>query len=231
MAKKQGESPLSDLLFNIVLPSVILMKLSKEVYLGPTWGLVVALAFPAGYFFYDLLKNKNKNFISILGFVSILLTGGIGLLALSPGIYAIKEAIIPLIIGVAVLLSIRTKYAVFNKLLFRPEVFEVVKINQLLEEKGNVAIFAKKMNTANIFLALSFFVSSILNYVLATYIVKSPAGTVEFNDEVGRMTMLSYPVIVVPSMIILAGVFYFFIRDIKTLTGLKFDEMIAVKEK
>lgn len=231
MGKQQGESPLSNLLFNIVMPSVILMKFSKEAYLGPTWGLVVALAFPAAYFFYDLIKNKNTNFISILGFVSILLTGSIGLFELSPGLYAIKEASIPLIIGVAVLLSIGTKYAVFNKLLFRPEVFEVEKINGLLEQNGNTAIFVKKMYTANVFLAISFFVSAILNYVLASVIVNSPAGTVEFNDEVGRMTMLSYPVIVGPSMLILGGVFYFFIKDITKLTGLKFEEMIAVKEK
>lgn len=231
MVDKKKENPLVNLLFNIVVPAVILMKLSKEVYLGPTWGLVVALAFPMGYFIYDLIKNGDKNFISILGFISILLTGGIGLLELSPEIYAIKEASIPFIIGVAVIALVRTKYCVFNKLLYRPEVFEVEKINTILQEKSNTESFQKKMTYANFFLASSFFLSAVLNYVLATVIVKSPAGSVEFNDEVGRMTFLSYPVIVLPSMIILMSVFYFFIRDIKRLTGLTFEEMIAIKDK
>lgn len=231
MVDNKKENPLSNLLFNIALPAIVLMKLSKEEYLGPTWGLVFALAIPAAYFFYDFFKNGNKNFISILGFISILLTGGIGLLELSPGIYAIKEALIPLIIGVAVIALVRTKYSVFNKLLYRPEVFEVEKIDNLLQEKSNVALFQKKMYFANFFLATSFFVSAVLNFVLATAIVKSPAGSVEFNNEVARMTMLSYPVIVVPSMLILIGVFYFFIRDIKNLTGLTFEEMIAIKDK
>jgi hypothetical protein len=231
MVANKKENPLSNLLFNIALPAIVLMKLSKEAYLGPTWGLVFALAIPVAYFLYDFFKNGNKNFISILGFISILLTGGIGLLELSPGIYAIKEALIPLIIGIAVIALVRTKYSVFNKLLYRPEVFEVDKIDVILQERSNGSLFQKKMYFANFFLATSFFVSAILNFVLATAIVKSPAGSVAFNDEVGRMTMLSYPVIVLPSMVILIAVFYFFIRDIKKLTGLTFEEMIAIKEK
>lgn len=231
MATKQNENALSNLLFNIIVPALILMKFSKDAYLGATWGLVVALAFPLIYFLFDFIKHKNKNFISILGFVSVLLTGGIGLLELSPAIYAIKEALIPLIIGLAVVFSIRTKYAVFNKLLYRPEVFEVEKIDSLLMDRGNKERFIKKMTYANFFLAASFFVSSMLNYILATLIVKSPAGSEAFNEEVGKMTMLSYPVIVIPSMIILGLVFYFFIRDIKQLTGLKFEEVIAIKDQ
>lgn len=231
MVDNKKENPLSNLIFNIALPAIVLMKLSKEEYLGPTWGLIVALAIPAVYFLYDFFKNGNKNFISVLGFVSILLTGGIGLLELSPGIYAIKEALIPLIIGVAVIALVRTKYSVFNKLLYRPEVFEVDKIDDILKEKSNTDMFQKKMYFANFFLASSFFVSAVLNFILATAIVKSPAGSVEFNNEVARMTMLSYPIIVVPSMLILIGVFYFFIRDIKRLTGLTFEEMIAIKDK
>ncbi len=229
MAKKQNENALTNLLFNIIVPAVILMKFSKEQYLGSTWGLVIALAFPAIYFLYDLFKNKKTNFISILGFVSVLLTGGIGLLALSPRIYAIKEALIPFIIGVAVLASVRTKYAVFNKLLYRPEVFEVTKIDQILNDNGNKETFIKKMTYANFFLSSSFFLSSFLNYGLARLIVKSPSGEA-FNEEVGKMTMLSYPVIVLPSMIILGLVFYFFIRDIKRLTGLTFEEVLAIKD-
>ncbi len=224
------ENPLINIIFNIVVPAIVLMKLSKEEYLGPTWGLVVALIFPVVYFLYDFVKNGNKNFISILGFVSILLTGGIGLLELSPEVYAIKEASIPLIIGILVVVLVKTKYSIFNKLLYRPEIFEVEKIDAILQERSNTELFQKKMTFANFFLASSFFLSAILNYVLASIIVKSPAGSVAFNDEVGRMTFLSYPVIVVPSMIILMSVFYFFIRDIKKLTGLTFEEMIAVKD-
>ncbi len=231
MTQQKKESPLSNLLFNIIVPALILMKFSSEDRLGPTYGLIVALAFPVGYFLYDYIKNKNKNFISILGFVSILLTGGIGLLELPTSLYAVKEALIPFLIGIAVIISNGTKFSVFDKLLYRPEVFEVEKIDGLLKHQNNEEEFHRRTRFANFFLASSFFVSAILNYILATIIVKSPSGSVEFNDEVARMTMLSYPVIVVPSMIILGLVFFFFIRDIKRLTGLKFEEMVAIQEK
>lgn len=231
MTNQKKESPLSNLLFNIVVPALVLMKFSAEDRLGPTYGLIVALAFPVAYFLYDYIKNKNKNFISVLGFVSILLTGGIGLLELPTGLYAVKEALIPLLIGIAVIISNGTKYSVFDKLLYRPEVFEVEKIDTLLKSHNKEAEFHKRTRFANFFLATSFFVSASLNYILATIIVKSPAGSVAFNDEVAKMTMLSYPVIVGPSMLIMGLVFYFFIRDIKRLTGLKFEEMIAVQDK
>ncbi len=44
--------------------------------------LVVALLFPIIYGGMDLVRNKKFNFISALGFISVLLTGGIGLLEL-----------------------------------------------------------------------------------------------------------------------------------------------------
>ncbi len=231
MNQQHKESPFNNLLFNIVIPALILMKFSSEERLGPTWGLIVALAFPIIYFLYDYIKLKKSNFISILGFVSILLTGGIGLLELPTSLYALKEAFIPLLIGIAVIVSNGTKFSVFDKLLYRPEVFEVEKIDQILKSNNNEAEFHKRTRFANFFLSISFFLSAILNYVLATIIVKSPAGSIEFNDEVAKMTMLSYPVIVGPSMIILCCVFYFFIKDIKRLTGLTFEEMIAIKDQ
>lgn len=49
----------------------------------------------------------------------------------------------------------------------------------------------------------SFALSTILNYVLASKIVTSPAGTEEFNQEVGRLTGLSYPVIAIPATLIM----------------------------
>lgn len=44
---KSNQSLLSNVLINIVIPVVILSKMSGEDNLGPTWALVAALAFPA----------------------------------------------------------------------------------------------------------------------------------------------------------------------------------------
>jgi len=51
--------PMIDLLFSIIVPSFILMKLSGEDDLGAAGGLIVALAFPIGWGLYELIKYKK----------------------------------------------------------------------------------------------------------------------------------------------------------------------------
>jgi hypothetical protein len=72
----------------------------------------------------------------------------------------------------------------------------------------------------------SFLFSSAMNYFLATWIVNSPSGTSAFNEELGRMNLLSYPVIVLPSLLIMIAVFYYLSRTIYELAGLKLAEAI-----
>ena len=78
-------------------------------------------------------------------------------------------------------------------------------VDAALDRYGNRARFDRTLNVASWLLASSFFLSAVLNFVLAKLIVKSPAGSVAFNEELGRMTALSYPVIALPSMIVMMG--------------------------
>ena len=103
--KPQASNTFLELIFNILIPSLILMKLSSDEYLGTVYGLVVALMFPLVYGLYDFYKSKGLNFFSVLGFLSTLLTGGIGLFELDAEWLAIKEAAIPAVIGLVVLWS------------------------------------------------------------------------------------------------------------------------------
>ena len=67
--------------------------------------------------------------------------------------------------------------------------------------------------------------SAFLNYVLAKYFVVSPAGTDAFNDELGKMTLYSYPIIVVPSMLIMFGIIRYIYISIKRLTNLESEQI------
>ena len=60
-------------------------------------------------------------------------------------------------------------------------------------------------------------------------LLKSPPGTAAFNEELGKMTALSYPVIVIPSMIIFALALFYLLRRLSKLTGLSFEEMMGQK--
>ena len=81
-APKHKPRPLIDLLVSLIIPSVILMKLSGESDLGVTGALITALAFPISWGLFELIKYRKFNFIALLGLISVLLTGGIGLLQL-----------------------------------------------------------------------------------------------------------------------------------------------------
>lgn len=223
--------PMIDLLVSIVIPSLILMKLSGEDDLGVTGGLVTALAFPISWGLFELIKYRKFNFIALLGLVSVLLTGGIGLFELDNKWLAIKEAAIPAIIGLVVLASTFTPYPLIKTLLFNPEVMDVEKIKERLAEHNSTAIFEKRLLKATYMVASSFAFSATMNYILAKWLVTSPAGTPEFNEQLGQMTLYSYPMIALPSMLMLLGVFYYLWRSINGLTGLKLEEVMASKDK
>jgi intracellular septation protein A len=219
--------PMIDLLVSIIIPSAILMKLSGADDLGASGALIAALAFPLGWGLFELLKYKKFNFIALLGLLSVLLTGGIGLLKLDPQWLAVKEATIPGLIGIAVLISTYTRYPLIKTLLYNPSVMNTVKIQQKLDEYSNKEIFEKRLQSATYWLSATFLFSAVMNYVLARWIVVSPAGSAAFNEELGQMTLLSYPVIAIPSTIMMMAIFYFLWRTIQGSTGLTLDEVLA----
>jgi len=224
--------PMIDLLVSIVIPSFILMKLSGSEDLGATTALIVALAFPLAWGLFERFQYKKTNFIALLGLISVLLTGGIGLLQLDPQWLAVKEAAIPALLGIAVLVSTRTRYPLIKSLLYSPTVMDVDKIKQALDVRGNTESFEARLMNATYLLSGTFFFSATMNYILAKWIVISPSGSTAFNEELGKMTLLSYPVIAIPSMIMMLAIFYYLWRTINGMTGLTLEEiMVAHKSE
>lgn len=220
------ENLLLNIAFNIAIPSLILAKASKPELLGPVWGLVVALVFPVSYGAWDFVQRKQANFISIIGFGSVLLTGGLGLLQVNAFWFAVKEAGVPTVIGLAVWLSTYTSRPLVRQFLFNEQVMDVQKIELRLAESGNQANFRRLLATSTWWLVLSFAVSAVLNFTLARWLLQSPPGTPEFNAELGKMNALSWPVIVVPTMVITIYALWRLVAGITKLTGLKLEEML-----
>ncbi|WP_323814660.1 VC0807 family protein [Cellvibrio sp. NN19] len=224
--KPKKESFLANLLMNIVIPTLILTKLSGDEYLGATWGLIIALAFPISYGLRDFLINKKVNVFSALGVVSVLLTGGLSLLHLDPKYFAIKEAAIPGLLGIATLISIKTRYPLVKTFIYNDKVLKIQKVDDALQHYGTQKPFERTLNNASLLIAGSFFLSSALNYILAKIILVSQPGTAEFNAELGKMTALSYPVIALPMMLIMMGTLFYVFRSIRLLTHLTLEEVI-----
>ena len=219
-------NPLIELTVTLIVPSLILMKLSGQEDLGAVNALLLALTFPLAWGARDLLMRRKLNLFAALGLASILLTGGIGLLQLDTQWLAIKEAAIPGLIGLAVAVSAHTRTSLVRVLLFSPALMNVERIQQSLDQRGNGGAFETRLKAATWMLGGSFFFSAAMNYFLATWIVVSPAGTPAFNEELGRLTLLSYPVIALPSMLIMMAVLYYLARSIRELAGLKLAEAL-----
>ncbi|MCC5879707.1 MAG: MFS transporter [Idiomarina sp.] len=209
----------ANLAFNIVIPVVILMKFSGPEHLGPALGVIIALAFPICYGLYDLRRTRKINGFSVLGIVSVILTGGISLLELDPQYIAIKEAAVPGVIGLAIFISQFTRFPLVKKLLMNDKVMDVERLQQAIADKGNSQAFQRVLRVATYLVAGAFFLSAVLNYVLARMIVVSPAGTTEFNSELGRMTALSFPVIALPTMLVMFVAIFYLFWQMKKLTG------------
>ncbi len=223
-ADKKRENPLLSIGLNVLVPVIVLMRFSGDDRLGPVYGLLVALAFPVTYGLYDFIRRRNLNFVSGLGFIGILLTGGVGLLKLDVQWIAIKEAGIPLIIGAVIVGSLRTRFQLVRKLL--GQMIKLDEVEAALQEKGTVEAFEKRLVRSTYIVGASFLLSAILNYILARMIVVSPAGTTAFNEELGRMTALSFPVIAVPSVIVLTIAVTYLLNGITKLTGLEAQNLL-----
>jgi intracellular septation protein A len=219
-------NPFIELLVTLIIPSIILMKLSGPEDLGTVNALLLALTFPLFWGARSLLRERKVNVLAVLGLVSILLTGSIGLLQLDTHWLAVKEAAIPGLIGLVVVVSAYTSRPLVRVLLFSPALMNVELIQDNLHQRGNAATFETRLKVTTWMLGGSFLFSSAMNYFLATWIVNSPAGTPAFNEELGRMNLLSYPVIALPSMLIMIAVFYYLSRTIYELAGLKLAEAI-----
>lgn len=217
---------LTELIVSIIIPTLILKKLSGDEQLGPALALVAALSLPLGYGIYQFISEKKFGFVPVLGFISILLTGGIGLLELDAKYIAIKEAAIPLIIGMATLISLKTPYPLVKTFLYNDMVIQVDKVTTALGERGNQQAFDRALRIATYLLSLSFLLSATLNYALAKYIVTGQAGTPEFNSQLGTMNLWSYPVIVLPCMVITVGALIYLFKQIEKLTGLQLEDIL-----
>ena len=246
-SKKQyeREKPWYSITFNILIPVVVLKNGNKWLnkyfegtenihrwtdYLDyPSLVFATALIFPFAYFIYDFITKKNINVISILGFINILLTGGIGVFGSKFGLtknwFILKEGLLPLVIG----------FSLFLMSIFKKESFYNIFLNELMFKKDKIinsiddnlkSEFDRVLKVTGYYFISGFVVSSIIQFFLASMIVVSNPGDTSFNEEVSTMTWVSYIAVLLPTMIILGKGFMGLITGIEKLTGMKKEEFL-----
>jgi len=140
---------------------------------------------------------------------------------------AYKEASVPLLIGIAVVVSLKTPYPLIKKLFYNEDLIDVEKIDAILIENNSKEKFEKIMRNATYMIGASFLLSAILNFILTKIIIQSPTGTEAFNEELGRLTALSYPVIALPSTLVMFVALWYLFKQLKKITNLSIEEMMS----
>jgi hypothetical protein len=210
-----------NLLFNAVLPGVILSLGGKEKYLGPRWALVAALAFPLGYAAYDLVRRRTWNVLSIVGFVGTLLTGGLGLLRMSGFWFAVKEAAVPAVLGLAIPATLKTRQPLVRTLLYNDQLLDTARIEAVLAERQARPAFERLLEWGSWMLAAAFCFSALVNFLLAWWLLPAVSGTEDFTRQLGKLQFWTWPAVVVPTSAMVFYAMLRLVRKLEELTGLR----------
>ncbi len=234
---KQKENPLLSLFFNIVIPVIILNK-GHSLLNDPSGiiTLIVALAFPVIYGTYDLVQHKRKNFIAAFGVLNVLMTGGLALLKMDGIWFAVKEASFPLLLGVFILISAYTKTPFFTYLINQSSWLKREITAPYIEASQFKLNILLKQST--ILFSISFFISSLLNFILALYIF-SPIDTtlsevnkmIILNQKIADMTWISLLVIGLPMTMIAAWIFWRFLKKLSQITQQPIEQILDRAQK
>lgn len=245
------ENPFINILVNVLVPVMALDKLSKDpaltdnpkfFHLGPTWALLIALLIPLGYGIWFLLKYKKFNFFSVLGLGSVLLTGGLTLFlwnkdgsvdSSAPIWFGLKEASIPFVLGIAVIISHWTKTPLLGTFLYNEQIFDLKKITSKVEENGNQEPYSKLLFQCTLIFAGSFLISTVLNFFLAQHFLGPDKVDYDaenarelYNQAVKSITWVGFLVIGLPIMLFLVGCMLFLLKGLRQLTGLENEEIM-----
>ena len=209
------KNPILEILINVIIPVVLLNHLSQEI--DPRIALIVVLSIPFSYGLYTYIKSHNKNIFSIIGFINILLTGGLALITFEGLWFAIKEASIPAILGIVVLATRFSKRVAFSWIFYNPHALKIEVIEKRLEERNNTAKFQNHLKRCNDWFAVSFFISALLNFILARYIFTLiDPSLIELekqrilNKQIADMTWMSQIFVFVPIMVFAICILWYF---------------------
>lgn len=216
-----------ELVVNIILPTWILMSLSKEDRLGPVWALVIAVLLPLGYGIYDAVRRRKLNIYAAIGLVSVLLTGVFGLFQGAALWFALKEALIPVVIAAAILASHRSSTPFIQGIFLNPQLINLPLLNQTLTaDPARRTGFERLLWHGSLMLAATMLASSVANFFLAMHFVgPTEPGSSDYTAAIGKTTIWGFIIIGVPMMAMLLYVFRHLIVGLERVTGLEREDL------
>lgn len=220
-------NPVLDILLTVVLPSLVLEWLSKPERLGPFWALVVASAIPLSFGVFCLASGRGLDFFSILGLAAVLISGGLGLLKLDAFWFAMKEACVPVFLGLAFPLSHSWGRPLIESVLLAPHLINRPVLERSLTTDQQRAEFGAVLCKASWGMGAAMLLSAVGNFFLALYLLggKEPGGEA-FVKAIGTLNWAGFIVIGVPLLGAMVLVMIWFLRAVRRLTGLERDDLM-----
>ena len=228
---EKKENSLLSLLLNVVLPGLILNYLSNPDRLGPLNALFVAISLPIGYAIYDAYVRRKLNFFSVVGFISVLLTG---ILAFpkDPFWFALKEAVIPIVFASAIMVSHKWGKPLIRLFLWNPDILDTERVEAKLAKDGHTANFNKLLFQSSLLLSTGLLFSAVANFFISMYLLDgTDGGSEERMKAVGKQTWITYLVIGVPLMGIMLLALWRLFKGIEKLTGLTMEDLLHGQAK
>ena len=257
MSSKPAVSPPSALvsfLINVLVPVCLLSYMSDGDIslwerpeernfwdLGPLWSLVVALSLPFVYGFYTLIRIRKVELMTAVGVISVLLTGTVSFFVIkeggaiepsTPWLFGLKEALIPLTLAGAILVSHRSVTPLLRVFIYTPELFDIRLIEKKIGVLEQESAYQRLLWTSTLILVLALVLSAVLNFFLSVHFIEpildEPLAQqqVLYNQAVGKITGWGFLVIGLPMLIAMGIIIMRLIRSLMRLTGLSQEKLM-----
>jgi hypothetical protein len=213
-------------MLSLIIPIIVMKKLSGPEALGPLQGMLVALIFPLVHVGLELRRHRKLGFVPLLGVTNILLTGAFVIFEVGGVWFAVKEASVPLLIGIALFVSQKFEKPLVKAMFINDNVVNLPVVNEAIDRAGVRQQFEEEVNRAGYLIAFSFFISAVLNFAFAYFIVVSPPGTEAFNSEVGTMQASSFAAILLSCSSLMIYALYRVGNRLRKDTGLAWEQIL-----
>ena len=251
--KQQQQHPLANIVLNVIVPVLVLTYLSKDPavqqqlgkvpkpwHIGPLWAMALALCVPLGYGIWHYVRTRKANFFSALGLVSVLLSGTLTLYlwnhngTVKPNagfLFGIKEALIPMVLGVAILASHRSASPLIRVFLYNEAIFDIPKIEARVAEIAAQDRYDRLLLGATRLFATSFLLSAVFNLCLANWLFRGFDSTAinaleNYNAIVGKVVGWAFAIIGLPVIVFLFFTLRRLLKGLGDLTGFTDEEMM-----
>ena len=248
-----SDHALANILLNVIIPVAILSFLSKDPalqeqlhrvakpwHIGPVKALVVALSFPTCYGIWHFAKTRKANLFSMIGLISVLLSGCLTLYLWNKNgtvkphagfLFGLKEASIPFILGIAILASERSATPLIRVFLYNDTIFDIPKIEARIAELSAQSTYESLLRGATRLFATSFFLSSLMNLCLTRWFFRGFNATAidaleTYNSLIAKVTGWAFAVVGVPIVIFLFLTLRQLLKSLGKLTGFTDEEMM-----